>query len=204
MLWCRGISLIRIKLKKMGIKRIMTDFPGFLPPSGLSFTQIKNYVKTIPDVNDRKTLEAELKRADKDGDGFVSTGELREVIDAGSSPRAIYNAEQAWGKLAGKEHLETLSSELNKPETLRSAKVTYFLDAERIDSPNLKENINIIQGTVKLGGKDYEFDLANRQELALKLRDNKNNLYTLTNDDIPPAFLQDLINKRPPNNPQPV
>ena len=182
----------------------MTDFPGFLPPSGLSFTQIKDYVKTIPDVDDRKTLEKQLKKADKNRDAFVSTGELREVIDAGSSPRAIYNAEQAWGKLAGKEHLETLSSELNKPETLRSAKVTYFLDAAQTNSSDPKEKVNIIQGTVNLGGKDYEFDLANRQELALKLRDNKNNLYTLTNDDIPPAFLQDLINKRPPNNPQPV
>ncbi|MEB3315142.1 MAG: hypothetical protein VKK32_02885 [Candidatus Melainabacteria bacterium] len=185
----------------------MTDFPGFLPPSGLSFTQIKDYVKTIPDVNDPKTLEAELKKADKNGDAFVSTGELRELINASSSSpwaRGMFEAEQEWGKLAGKEHLKTLSSELNKPETLRSAKVTSFLDAAETDSSDPKEKVNIIQGTVNLGGKNYEFDLANRQELALKLRDDEGNLYTLTNDDIPPAFLKDLISKRPPNNPQPV
>lgn len=188
----------------------MTDFPRFLPPSGLSFTEIKEYVKTIPDV-DPKTLEKRLTKADKNGDRFVSTAELRQVIDAGLPPGdepasmyGMYEAEQAWGKLAGKEHLETLSRELNKPETLKSAKVTSFLDAATTNSPNPKDNVNIIRGTVRLGGTDYEFDLANRKELALKLRDKDDNLYTLTDDDIPQAFLKDLISKRPPNNPQPV
>lgn len=182
----------------------MTDFPGFLPPSGLPFTQIKDYVKTIPDVNDPKTLEEQLEKANKDGDEFVRTGELREMIDRGSSPRAMYDVEQAWGKLAGKEHLETLNRELNKPETLNSVKVTDFLDAQTKNNPILKENINIVRGTVNLGGKDYEFDLANRGELRLKLRDSDNNLYTLTNDDIPQAFLKDVLSKRPPGTQEPV
>ena len=173
----------------------MTDFPGFLPPSGLPINEMVNFAKTIPSV-DPNVVREQIIKSDTNGDKFVSTDELRkgDLIDV----------EQAWGRHAGKKHLETLNRELNKPETLKSAKVTNFLDAKTINSPNLRENIDIIQGTVNLGGTDYEFDLANRKELTLKLRDDKDNLYILTNDDIPPAFLKDLISKRPPNNPQPV